>query len=62
MDEKIVEDVYLGDGVYASFDGYQIWLDTRAQRPVSRIALDSNVLWNLDRFKEAIIDKAKDGE
>lgn len=23
MDEK---QVYLGDGVYASFDGYQIWL------------------------------------
>ena len=20
------KDVYLGDGVYASFDGYQIWL------------------------------------
>jgi len=34
------EDVYLGDGVYASFDGFQIWLDTRAQEPVSRIALD----------------------
>ena len=21
-----MEDIYLGDGVYASFDGYQIWL------------------------------------
>jgi hypothetical protein len=22
----LVEDKYLGDGVYASYDGYQIWL------------------------------------
>jgi hypothetical protein len=26
-----MEDTYLGDGVYASFDGYQVWLDLRAQ-------------------------------
>ena len=34
---------YLGDGVYVSFDGYQIWLDTRAQFPVNRIALEPEV-------------------
>lgn len=34
---------YLGDGCYASFDGYQIWLDTRAQVPVNRIALEPQV-------------------
>lgn len=38
-----MNEIYLGDGVYASFDGYQIWLDTRAQSPVSRIALDPQV-------------------
>ena len=27
------EDTYLGDGVYASYDGYHIWLDLRAQDP-----------------------------
>ena len=27
---KIIEDLYLGDGVYASFDGYHITLDLRA--------------------------------
>lgn len=39
-----VEDRYLGDGVYASFDGYQIWLDLRAQDPRIRIALDKHTL------------------
>jgi hypothetical protein len=36
-----MKDEYLGDGVYASFDGYQIWLDTRLQEPVNRIALEA---------------------
>ena len=26
MSKKIVDDTYLGDGVYASFDGYHIWV------------------------------------
>lgn len=42
---------YLGDGVYASFDGYQVWLETtRAEENSSRfggrlhrIALDNEV-------------------
>ena len=34
---------HLGDGVYASFDGYHIWLDTRAQPDVNRIALEPEV-------------------
>ena len=36
-------ETYLGDGVYVSFDGYQIWLDTRMQEPVNRIALEPDV-------------------
>ena len=58
-----IEDRYLGDGVYASFDGYQIWLDTRAQQPVNRIALDGLVLSSLEQFRLDIntaIDKAKE--
>lgn len=38
---------YLGDGVYVSFDGYHIWLDTRAQTPVNRIALEPIVYQRL---------------
>jgi hypothetical protein len=41
---------YLGDGVYASFDGYQIWLDTRAQEPVNRIALEPAVYQRLTQY------------
>lgn len=26
-----MEDKYLGDGVYASFDGYQIWLAVKVK-------------------------------
>lgn len=43
-------DIYLGDGVYASWDGYHIILDTRAQYPVQRIALDPSVYRNLVDF------------
>lgn len=45
-------DEYLGDGVYASFDGYQIWLDTRAQETVNRIALEPAVFDALLRYRE----------
>jgi hypothetical protein len=46
-------ETYLGDGVYASFDGFQIWLDTRAQHPVNRIALEQQVY-------EALLDFVRD--
>ena len=52
--KKIIEDRYLGDGVYASFDGYQIWVDTRAQEPVSRIALEPGVMQSLERFQRDV--------
>ncbi|MBW3783815.1 hypothetical protein GL270_21725 [Aeromonas veronii] len=31
---------YLGDGVYASFDGYQMWLRTEGMDGVNEIAID----------------------
>ena len=40
-------DSYLGDGVYASFDGYHIRLDLRAQDSTTRIALEPIVLRQL---------------
>ncbi len=55
-----IED-YLGDGVYASFDGYHIWLDTRAQLPINRIALDSQVLDAFDRFRKRLSEEKKTG-
>ncbi len=55
-----IEDQYLGDGVYASFDGYHITLDLRAQDIETRIALESEVLENLDRYRQHIKDKIKE--
>lgn len=47
-------DDYLGDGVYASYDGYHIWLDTRAQFPVNRIALEPAVFEALLRYAKRV--------
>lgn len=60
---RIIEDTYLGDGVYASWDGYHLWLDTRAQDPVNRIALEPAVLEQLDNYRRRIqseTDRAKE--
>ena len=51
MSDKLIDDRYLGDGVYASFDGYQFWLDTRAQLPINRIALEPMVMEQFDQYK-----------
>ena len=51
---------YLGDGVYASFDGWQVWLDTRAQRPINRIALEPTVLAALTRYVAALKELGAD--
>lgn len=48
-----MKDAYLGDGVYASFDGYAITLDLRAQDDTTRIYLEPEVLQALDRYREA---------
>lgn len=42
--EELHKDVYLGDGVYAYHDGFQIWLHTQQGM---RIALEPVVLVNL---------------
>jgi hypothetical protein len=47
-------EMYLGDGVYASFDGYHIWLDLRGQDNTTKIALEPAVLKNLNEFNKAI--------
>jgi hypothetical protein len=58
-----MEDRYLGDGVYASFDGAGIKLDLRAQAPtlpITEIYLEPAVLEALDQYrKEAYGPKCK---
>jgi hypothetical protein len=54
MDEEEQKiETYLGDGVYASFDGFGIWLDLRAQGP-ERICLEPNVLVALVEFAKTL--------
>lgn len=48
-----MHDIYLGDGVYASFDGYQIWLavNDHSNRVV---ALEPAVLDNLIQYAKTL--------
>lgn len=54
MMPKIIDDTYLGDGVYASFDGYHIVLDLRRQDDTTRISVEPAVLKALDRYRERL--------
>jgi hypothetical protein len=46
-------DSYLGDGVYVTFDGYNIWLlANNKDYPTDRICLDPSVIQALIRFAE----------
>lgn len=52
------KETYIGDGVYVSFDGYQLWL--RADK--NRIALEADVydalLAHVERLKLQATDEA----
>ena len=48
---------YLGDGVYASFDGYHIILDLRGQDSFTRIAMEPAVLEALDLYRSRLSGK-----
>jgi hypothetical protein len=45
-----MEDRYLGDGVYASFDGYHVVLDLRGQDNTTKIALEPSVVVALQEY------------
>ena len=46
---------YLGDGVYAIFDGYGIWLHANDHRnPTDKVYLEPEVFDNLIKFKEEV--------
>ena len=49
---------YLGDGVYAIFDGSGIWLHANDHRfPTDKIYLEPSVLTNLNNFAEELRKK-----
>lgn len=45
---------YLGDGLYAGFDGFQIILYTERESGTHWVALDPSVFSALLRFKEKV--------
>ena len=38
---------HLGDGVYASFDGYQVWLHVNSHEAPPVVAIEAGVLSNM---------------
>jgi hypothetical protein len=51
-------ETYLGDAVYASFDGYQIWLRTTdGIRTLNSIALEPSVYAALVRYRNSLYEK-----
>jgi hypothetical protein len=46
-------DAYLGDGVYASFDGYQIWLAVNHHEN-KQVAIEPAVLLSLLSYAERV--------
>lgn len=61
--KRVIPDAYIGDGVYASFDGYMLWLDTRGQEPCHRIALEPEVIVGLEAYLKALRERlAREGE
>ena len=46
-----METRYIGDGVYASFDGYQIWLKATRNGQSHEIALDAETFDGLMRYQ-----------
>ena len=48
-----MNDRYLGAGVYASFDGFAVVLDLRAQDDTTRIVLEPEVLAALIAYAKA---------
>jgi hypothetical protein len=53
-DQKAYPQRYLGDGVYGTFDGYQIWVNAERDGFIHRIALEMQVLSELRLYMEEI--------
>ena len=49
---------YLGDGVYAIFDGFGVWLHANDHlNPTDRVYLEPSVITNLNTFISAVTKK-----
>ena len=50
-------DCYIGDGVYASFDGFGVILDLRGQDSTTRIYLEPDIFKRLVQYRDRITKK-----
>jgi hypothetical protein len=46
--------VYLGDAVYASYDGYQVWLHLNDHKSMGVIALNDQVMEMLNLYHKRV--------
>ncbi len=58
IEEEISRGRYLGDGVYASFDGFQIWLAVNHHEN-KVVALEQGVFNELMRYHQELVDHFK---
>ena len=60
--EYLGQETYLAEGVYARFDGYQIWLLTQdGYRVTNSIALDDTTMAAFDEYRRTLTEKLKSG-
>ena len=52
------DNIYLGDGVYASYDGYQIWLAVNHHEN-KQVALEPEVMKALLAYAVRVLDEEK---
>ena len=52
------KDVYLGDGVYASYDGFQIWLAVNHHEN-KQVAIEPKVMESLLAYAEKVWGRTK---
>lgn len=60
-DERKQRQTYLGDGVYASFDGYQIWLAVNHEDNIV-VAIDPRVMYMLVQYANEVWPVEDEGE
>jgi hypothetical protein len=51
---------YLGDGVYASFDGHHVWLHVGSHENPPVVALEPKVLFALVKYQDEMLTALKD--
>ncbi len=50
---------YMGDGVYVGHDGYHLWLTTDSHENIELVAIEPNVLKNLNNYFNRIFGELK---